>query len=129
MLISKNYFLHRSAQEAYKGFVRAYASHKEKKLFDIEKLDLKGVAKSFGFSVPPFVDLSILVCAIDKRTLVLVHLVTIMMGSMKIRVESTTLHFALDLYIQVVWNNRQNRNHRNGLITVRLYERTVQLLV
>ena len=60
LLISKNYFLHKSAQEAYKGFVRAYASHKEKRLFDVEKLDLKAVAKSFGFSVPPYVDLSIL---------------------------------------------------------------------
>jgi ATP-dependent RNA helicase DDX18/HAS1 len=58
--MSQHYFLHKSAQEAYKGFVRAYASHKEKRLFDVEKLDLKGVAKSFGFSVPPFVDLSIL---------------------------------------------------------------------
>ncbi|KAK7108390.1 uncharacterized protein [Littorina saxatilis] len=59
LLISKNYFLHKSAQEAYKAFVRAYASHKEKRLFDVEKLDLKGVAKSFGFSVPPFVDLNV----------------------------------------------------------------------
>jgi ATP-dependent RNA helicase DDX18/HAS1 len=58
--MSQHYFLHKSAQEGYKGFVRAYASHKEKRLFDVEKLDLKGVAKSFGFSVPPFVDLSIL---------------------------------------------------------------------
>ena len=60
MLTSKVYALHKSAQEAYKGFVRAYASHKEKRCFDVEKLDLKAVAKSFGFAVPPYVDLSIL---------------------------------------------------------------------
>lgn len=58
-LMSQHYFLHKSAQEAYKGFVRAYASHKEKRLFDVEKLDLKGVAKSFGFAVPPYVDLNV----------------------------------------------------------------------
>ncbi|KAL8559511.1 ATP-dependent RNA helicase ddx18 [Nucella lapillus] len=59
LLISKNYALHKGAQEAYKGFVRAYASHKEKRCFDVEKLDLKGVAKSFGFAVPPYVDLNV----------------------------------------------------------------------
>ncbi|XP_076444991.1 uncharacterized protein LOC143282955 isoform X2 [Babylonia areolata] len=59
LLISKNYALHKGAQEAYKGFVRAYASHKEKRIFNVEKLDLKGVAKSFGFAVPPYVDLNV----------------------------------------------------------------------
>ncbi|KAK7485195.1 hypothetical protein BaRGS_00023605 [Batillaria attramentaria] len=58
-LISKNYFLHKSAQEAYKGYVRAYASHALKSTFDVEKLDLTGVAKSFGFGVPPYVDLNV----------------------------------------------------------------------
>lgn len=57
-LIEKNYFLHKSAQEAYKSYVRAYASHSLKNTFDINELDLQLVAKSFGFSVPPYVDLS-----------------------------------------------------------------------
>ncbi|XP_022082128.1 ATP-dependent RNA helicase HAS1-like [Acanthaster planci] len=58
-LIEKNYYLHRSAQEAYKGYVRAYDSHSLKQIYDINTLDLKKVARSFGFKVPPGVDLSI----------------------------------------------------------------------
>ena len=58
-LISKNYFLHQSAKEAFKNYVRAYDSHHLKQVFDIETLDLAKVAKSFGFIVPPAVDLKI----------------------------------------------------------------------
>lgn len=58
-LISKNYFLNLSAKEAYKAFVRAYDSHSLKHIFDVNRLDLVCVAKSFGFSVPPFVDLPV----------------------------------------------------------------------
>lgn len=56
-LISKNYFLNLSAKEAYKAYVRAYDSHSLKHIFDVSTLDLVAVAKSFGFLVPPFVDL------------------------------------------------------------------------
>ncbi len=59
-LIEKNYYLHKSAQEAYKSYVRAYDSHSLKQIYDVETLDLPKVAISFGFKVPPFVDLSIL---------------------------------------------------------------------
>ena len=59
-LISKNYFLNMSAKEAFKAYVRAYDSHHLKQIFDVETLDLVKVAKSFGFTVPPAVDLSIL---------------------------------------------------------------------
>ncbi|XP_018051556.1 PREDICTED: probable ATP-dependent RNA helicase pitchoune [Atta colombica] len=58
-LISKNYFLHQSAKEAFKNYVRAYDSHHLKHVFDIETLDLAKVAKSFGFAVPPAVDLKV----------------------------------------------------------------------
>ncbi|KAK0178767.1 hypothetical protein PV327_007624 [Microctonus hyperodae] len=58
-LISKNYFLHTSAKEAFKSYVRAYDSHHLKQIFDIETLDLAQVAKSFGFTVPPAVDLKV----------------------------------------------------------------------
>ncbi|XP_011688166.1 PREDICTED: probable ATP-dependent RNA helicase pitchoune [Wasmannia auropunctata] len=58
-LISKNYFLHQSAKEAFKNYVRAYDSHHLKQVFDIETLDLAKVAKSFGFTVPPAVDLKV----------------------------------------------------------------------
>ncbi|XP_074605634.1 putative ATP-dependent RNA helicase pitchoune [Brevipalpus obovatus] len=56
-LIGKNYFLNLSAKEAYKAYVRAYDSHSLKDIFDVNTLDLVQVAKSFGFQVPPFVDL------------------------------------------------------------------------
>ncbi|KAK3922198.1 putative ATP-dependent RNA helicase pitchoune [Frankliniella fusca] len=58
-LMSKNYFLHLSAKEAYKSYVRAYDSHQLKNIFDVETLDLAKVAKSFGFTVPPAVDLKV----------------------------------------------------------------------
>ncbi|XP_032682675.1 probable ATP-dependent RNA helicase pitchoune [Odontomachus brunneus] len=58
-LISKNYYLHASAKEAFKAYVRAYDSHHLKQIFDIETLDLTAVAKSFGFTVPPAVDLQV----------------------------------------------------------------------
>uniref|UniRef100_A0A915JAL4 ATP-dependent RNA helicase n=1 Tax=Romanomermis culicivorax TaxID=13658 RepID=A0A915JAL4_ROMCU len=56
-LISQHYYLNLSAKEAYKSYVRAYDSHSLKDIFDVNTLDLKALAKSFGFSVPPFVEL------------------------------------------------------------------------
>jgi len=47
-----------SGKEAFKSYVRAYDSHQLKTIFDIGTLDLTKVAKSFGFTVPPVVDLS-----------------------------------------------------------------------
>jgi hypothetical protein len=56
-LIAENYYLNRSAKDAYKAYIRAYDSHQMKQIFDVNKLDLVAVCKSFGFPVPPFVDL------------------------------------------------------------------------
>ncbi|KAL3998033.1 DEAD/DEAH box helicase family protein [Acanthocheilonema viteae] len=58
-LIEQNYYLNKSAKEAYKCYIRAYDSHSLKSIFDINTLDLIAVSKSFGFSAPPFVDLPI----------------------------------------------------------------------
>ncbi|XP_051567054.1 ATP-dependent RNA helicase DDX18 isoform X2 [Myxocyprinus asiaticus] len=58
-LIEKNYYLHKSAQEAYKSYVRAYDSHSLKQIYNVETLNLPKVAMSFGFKVPPFVDLNV----------------------------------------------------------------------
>lgn len=57
-LIAKNYFLNMSAKEAFKAYVRSYDSHHLKQIFDVHTLDLAKVALSFGFTVPPRVDLS-----------------------------------------------------------------------
>lgn len=58
-LVEKNYFLHQSAKDGYRGYVLAYASHALKQIFDVHNLDLAGVAKAFGFSVPPRVNLNL----------------------------------------------------------------------
>ncbi|XP_016895543.1 ATP-dependent RNA helicase DDX18 isoform X2 [Cynoglossus semilaevis] len=58
-LIEKNYYLHKSAQEAYKSYVRAYDSHSLKQIYSVNTLNLLMVALSFGFKVPPFVDLNV----------------------------------------------------------------------
>lgn len=57
-LISTNYFLNQSAREAYKSYLRAYDSHSLKVIFDVSQLNLKEVAKAFGFSSPPACDLN-----------------------------------------------------------------------
>ncbi|XP_013142283.1 PREDICTED: probable ATP-dependent RNA helicase pitchoune [Papilio polytes] len=58
-LISRNYFLNQSAKEAFKSYLRAYDSHHLKTIFDIDTIDLAKVAKSFGFTVPPAVELKV----------------------------------------------------------------------
>ena len=52
-LITKNYYLHRSAKDAYRSYLLAYASHSLKNIYDVKALDLVAVAKSFGFEHPP----------------------------------------------------------------------------
>lgn len=57
-LLEKNFYLYKSARDAYRGYLLSYASHSNRTIFDVYKLDLLKVAKSFGFLVPPKVDLS-----------------------------------------------------------------------
>lgn len=52
-LISQNYYLHKSAREAYRSYIMSYASHGLKDIFNVQRLDLKSVAQGFGFEVPP----------------------------------------------------------------------------
>lgn len=58
-LVEKNYFLNLSAREAFKSYIRAYDSHGLKDVFNINSLNLIEVAKSFGFTNPPWVDLPV----------------------------------------------------------------------
>jgi len=51
-VVSKVFFLHKLAREAYQSFLQCYSQMK-KPTFDVYELNLVGVAKSFGFSVPP----------------------------------------------------------------------------
>lgn len=58
-LISKNHYLNSSARDGYRSYLQSYASYSLKKIFDVNKLDLAKVGKSFGFSVPPKVNISV----------------------------------------------------------------------
>jgi ATP-dependent RNA helicase DDX18/HAS1 len=57
-LIEKNFYLHKSAKDAYRSYLLSYASHSHKDIFNVHEIDLQGVGKAFGFSVPPRVDLN-----------------------------------------------------------------------
>ncbi|KAK4989292.1 ATP-dependent RNA helicase [Elasticomyces elasticus] len=59
MLISKNYYLNKSAKDGYRSYLQAYASHSLRSVFDVHTLDLVKVAKSFGFQTPPRVDIQL----------------------------------------------------------------------
>ncbi|KAF2142767.1 uncharacterized protein K452DRAFT_286393 [Aplosporella prunicola CBS 121167] len=58
-LVSSNYYLHQAAKNGYKSYIAAYAAHSLRSVFDINKLDLVKVAKGFGFTVPPRIDLQL----------------------------------------------------------------------
>lgn len=58
-LLKSNYYLHQSSREGYKSYVRAYASHSLRTVFDVQSLDLKKVSKSFAFDTPPWVDIGV----------------------------------------------------------------------
>ena len=56
-LVAKNYYLHKSARDAYRSYLHAYNSHSLKDVYDVGGLDLAAVASSFGFEHPPKVTL------------------------------------------------------------------------
>jgi ATP-dependent RNA helicase DDX18/HAS1 len=58
-LVSSNFWLNQSAKDGYRSYLQAYASHHLKTVYQIDKLDLVKVAKSFGFSIPPKVNITI----------------------------------------------------------------------
>ncbi|OAA57953.1 dead box ATP-dependent RNA helicase [Niveomyces insectorum RCEF 264] len=58
-LLGQNYYLHQSAKDGFRAYLHAYASHSLRSVFDVHKLDLAAVAKSFGFATPPRVDLTL----------------------------------------------------------------------
>jgi ATP-dependent RNA helicase DDX18/HAS1 len=58
-LIEKNYYLNKSARDAYRSYLLAYASHSHRDIFNVHELDLQGVGLAFGFTVPPRVDIAL----------------------------------------------------------------------
>lgn len=59
-LISTNYALNKSAKDAFRSYLQAYASHGMKDIFNVHSLDLQEVAASFCFDHPPRVNLSMM---------------------------------------------------------------------
>ena len=55
----KDKFLLNLATEAYRAYIHSYHANTDKDTFDLEKLDLLKVCKSFGLISPPFVHLNI----------------------------------------------------------------------
>jgi len=58
-LVDSNFYLNKSAKDAFRSYLHAYASHSSRSVFDVAKLELANVAKSFGFPTPPRVDITI----------------------------------------------------------------------
>lgn len=57
-LIEKNYYLNKSAREAFRSYLLAYASHSHKNIFNVQELDIQAVGLAFGFTTPPRVDIA-----------------------------------------------------------------------
>lgn len=57
-LIEKNYYLNKSARDAYRSYLLAYASHSLRDIYNVHELDLQAVGLAFGFTTPPRVDLA-----------------------------------------------------------------------
>jgi len=58
-LIEKNYYLNIAARDGFRSYLQAYASHSLKEVFDVNNLDLQKAGRSFGFQVPPKVNLNV----------------------------------------------------------------------
>lgn len=58
-LVATNYYLNKSAKDAYRSYILAYNSHSMKDIFNVHRLDLQAVAASFCFSSPPKINLNI----------------------------------------------------------------------
>ena len=56
MLVEKNYYLNKSARDAYRSYLLSYASHSHKDIFNVHELDLQGMLpRTFNFFVFVFV--------------------------------------------------------------------------
>ena len=58
-LLSGNYYLNQAAKEGFRSYLHAYAAHSLRSVFDVGRLDLRGVGKGFGFVEPPRVEMSL----------------------------------------------------------------------
>lgn len=59
LVSKKDHYLLQSAIEAYRAYIHAYNAQTNKDDFNLDKLDLMKLCKSFGLSSPPFVHLNV----------------------------------------------------------------------
>ena len=59
LVCKKDHYLMQSATEAYRAYIHAYNAQTNKEDFNLDKLDLMKLCKSFGLKSPPFVHLNI----------------------------------------------------------------------
>ncbi|EDR22062.1 ATP-dependent RNA helicase has1, putative [Entamoeba dispar SAW760] len=59
-LVEKNYYLNTEAKDGYKAYIMAYNSRSLKDVFNVNDIDIGGIALSFGLTNPPKVQLNIL---------------------------------------------------------------------
>ena len=62
-LIDTNYYLHKSARDAFRSYLLSYASHSLKDIFNVNNIDLQKMGNAFGFTTPPRVNLSMFASA------------------------------------------------------------------
>lgn len=94
-LVEKNFYLNRASREAYKSYLQAYLSHSLKDIFNVHALDLTRVAKSFGFSNPPKVDLNVKLSDRSKRK----------------REGAEPHHVAPSKFLGMLWVTRASQQH------------------
>jgi len=58
-LVAKSYNLNRSAHEGYRGYLLSYASHSLKEVYNVFEVDVTKVARSFGLTIAPRINLNI----------------------------------------------------------------------
>ncbi|KAL4497065.1 hypothetical protein ABPG72_002221 [Tetrahymena utriculariae] len=66
-LVERNYFLNRCAFEAFRSYLHSYSAHSLKDIFDVATLDLQKIGRSFGFKIPPRVNLNVKVSSKTQR--------------------------------------------------------------
>eukprot|EP01111_Echinosteliopsis_oligospora_P002723 TRINITY_DN1416_c0_g1_i4.p1 TRINITY_DN1416_c0_g1~~TRINITY_DN1416_c0_g1_i4.p1 ORF type:complete len:459 (-),score=137.67 TRINITY_DN1416_c0_g1_i4:41-1417(-) len=59
-VVEKNYYLHRSARDAFRGYLLSYSTHSHKDSFNVHTLDIVAVAKAFCFNNPPKINLHLI---------------------------------------------------------------------
>eukprot|EP00667_Euglena_gracilis_P006804 EG_transcript_6868 len=64
-LIETNYYLYKSARDAYRSYMLAYHTHSMKNIFDVTKLDVVNVARAFGLTAPPTVNFAL--CDVKRK--------------------------------------------------------------